>query len=240
MKTWAKVALTLWSLLFITISIWFLYLVGFNPHGLETVGAFFGVFSLFILAIAMVVHSQGEREDTEQRLHAVRLHAATAVEEARKRSYSDFQALHDTAAKEIADLKEQLERVEKLLTGERETSDALRKSNEFLNRKLSKLQEQVTTALTIMGGNVREIWGMSARDVTGQELKFLRTNELEAALLMFKGLERFTWFETETTPASCRDFVFALLEKNELDLTERWARDLARYAHGAGSDVRER
>lgn len=240
MKTWAKVELTLWGILFIAISIWFLYLVGFNPQGTSTLLAFSAIIMLYAGAIAIVVHSQSDLEDTERQLQTVRLKAATAVEEARKQSDSDLQALRDSSAKEIAGLKAQLERVEELLTKEREASDALRESNEFLNRKLSKLQEQVTTALKIMGGNVREIWGMSAKDVTGQELKFLRTNELEATLLMFKGLERFTWFETETTPASCRDFVFALLEKNELDLTERWARDLVRYAHGAGSDVRER
>ncbi len=148
--------------------------------------------------------------------------------------------LRASSAKEIASLKEQLERAEKLLSIEREASDSLRESNERLNGRITKITDCSVASLRIIGRNTTILRTMDPRKMSDDALKELRTNELEAALLMFKGLERFTWFETETTPASCRDFVFALLEKNELDLTERWARDLVRYAHGAGSDVRER
>ncbi|MFA6446681.1 MAG: hypothetical protein WCW31_00295 [Patescibacteria group bacterium] len=240
MKSWVKVALPLWSLLFTAISIWFLCLVGWNPNGVSTFSALLGSFFLLVGTIVMVVQSQSEREDTERQLQTVRLKAATAVEEAGKRSDSDFQALHDTSVKEIADLKAQLERVEKLLTEAREDSDSLREGNERLNRRIAKITSCSEASLGIIGRNTTILRTMDPHKMSEVELKDLRTNELEAALLMFKGLERFTWFETETTPASCRDFVFALLEKNQLDLTERWARDLVRYAHGAGSDVRER
>lgn len=236
MKTWAKVALTLWSLLFVTISVWFLYLVGFNPQGSSTLLALGAILLLCVGAIAIVVHSQSDLEDAERQLQTVRLTAATAVEEARKKSDSDFQALHDTSTEEIAGLKKQVERVEELLTKERETSDALRESNAFLNRRLAGLQHSVESATEGLARSISLIKSWSAIKVSGDNLKYLRMEQLGVAFILFLGLEKFTWTPEDVQPSACRDFVADMIRNPGVDITKPWVASFIRFAHRKDSD----
>lgn len=236
MKTWAKVALTLWSLLFITISVWFLYLVGFDPQGSSTLLALGAILMLCVGAIAIVVHSQSDLEDTERQLQTVRLKAATASEEARKQSDSDLQALRASSAKEITGFKLQAERADKLQAEAEKTVEVLRESNEMLNNELLNLQCSAKTALACLGKNAKEIRGYTRSNVDGETLRHLRFCDLNAALALFDGLGEFTWKSADIHPSVCRDFVTEMIRDGQVDITKPWIADFIRFAHRKDGD----
>lgn len=127
-------------------------------------------------------------------------------------------------------MKAQAERIANLLQA-MECDDVNIKRHE---RRGIKMEQVCEEQLQILGEAIGVVYRMN--DVRGADLKHLRFRLLDAAMMGFKSLGRFTWFhDPKVDPGTCRDYAAQMIATTDEDMTQSWVANFIRFSHGGKS-----